>query len=320
MPEENMFPDFEGDIDVFVDGILRHIEENQNAHLRSSRNDCGIVVKAYWHTYMIARIIVYSFLDHHNGKVECIREWLGVWKRFIDSLNLLRDSLVLGLQGRVIGAAILLRPAAESMVTGAFYNHLSQAEFRKRAKVLKGVTCGENNELPFLDVVEKAIENIEDNDDISFRLKNEVTKLAMKSSPELRLPKYRVMIRQLVEWDVPNNEPEFIMKHVHGDFFNEVLSGYAHSLLSESYLGRGEAPDVALSLSADTKAIQEYSRIFQGACITILLYFLGSTEDMQKTREFSEAITKYLQNNPNADSVLASIPAQILELIEENAL
>ncbi len=320
MPEESMFPDFEDDIDVFFDGILRHIEENQNAHLRSSRNDCEIVVKAYWHTYMIARIIVYSFLDHHIGKEECIREWLGIWTRFIDSLNLLRDSLVLGLQGRIIGAAILLRPALESIITGAFYNHLSQAEFRERAKVLKGVSCGENNELPFLDVVEKAIENIEDNDDISFRLENEITKLAMKSSPELRLPKYGVMVRQLVEWGVPNNEPEFIVKHIHGDFFNKVLSGYAHSLLPESYLGRGEAPDVALSLPADKKSIQEYTRIFQGACIIILLYFLGSTEDMQKTREFSEAITKYLQNNPNADSVLASIPDQILESIEENDL
>jgi len=315
MTDDELFPDFDGSIESYLTSVSDYSTSIQEEHLSNYREECEVIVKTYLHFYRIPRIVMYSYLEYQYYREEMVKKWLGVWKRFIESLNIIRDSLVLGLQGRIISASSLLRISVESMIRGTFYHHLSQNEFRERATCLRSVSTTRKNET-FLDLVEDVIQGIPDKEDVPIELEFKIHKLVYESLPPRKEPSLKAMVQQLEEWEIIDTEDakfkDVIYNHMIGD-----LSSYSHSILWTSYFGRGGGLDLALGLSVDTRATEEYTRHFRNVCIVILLLFLASTEELQKTGLFKDNIIGYLNDYPDVESILSSIPDQIRDAIQE---
>jgi hypothetical protein len=315
------FPVFEGSTEKYLKEMSRFTRKRQRQLLSSVRKEFDIIVKSYWHTHMISGLVHHSYLEHHkrNGEVftEYFKKWAGIWVRHLESQNILFDSMTLGLEGRTTSASSLLRPALESIVTGVFFHYLSQIECREKAFVIEKSDSGRKSGRKFLDIVKQAIERIEDKTAIPVELERQVTRILLQSEPTLHMPKLKVMLEQIDEWEILIVKGVKLVDLLKKKMF-DPLSTYSHSLHETSYARRGldtGRPEIMFGWAVDPESFQEYSAAFKSTCIVVLTFFLASTEELQKTAQFSEIIKHYLRENPEVTSLFSSIVKSIETVI-----
>lgn len=321
MSRENKFPVFEDSIEKYLKEMTLFAQERQKNLLASVREEFETTVKSYWYTYMITGLVHFSYLVYHQRDEEIFTQhfmkWAGLWVRLRESLNILQDSIILGLEGRTTSASNLLRPALESIVTGVFFYCFSQKGYRDKAHVLRNSDTGRKNG-EFLDLIDDAIDSIKDKTAVPVELERQVTRIALESDPILPVPRFKTMLKQIIEWDTLGTEDVDLYDFIHKTMFGK-LSTYSHSLHETSYARRGldsGRPEIVFGWAVDPEAFQEYSSYFRLTCIVVLLYFLNQTIELQKTRIFSDMITQFFKDNPDVFSVLGSVADQIREAIE----
>lgn len=285
MSRESKFPVFEDSIEKYLEEMALFTKKRQKNLLGSVREEFETTVKSYWYTYMITGLVHFSYLVHHQRDEEIFTQqfikWAGLWVRLRESLNILQDSMILELEGRTTSASNLLRSALESIVTGVFFYCFSQKEYRNKAYVIKNSDTG-RKDTKFLDLIDDAIDSIKDKTAVPVELERQVTKIALESDPPFRVPKFKTMLKQIIEWDTLGTEDVELYDFLHKTMFGE-LATYSHSLHETSYARRGldsDRPEIMFGWAVDPEAFQEYSGYFRLTCIVVLLCFLNQTIEM----------------------------------------
>jgi hypothetical protein len=314
--------EYDGKVENYLNKLIAVSTKKQGEILETMRDECEQIIEKYWYTFLLSELIIVSFQEHHRENMDhyqiVIQKWMGIWTRFQETLNLLRDSMILGLQGRTVSATILLRPVLESITSGVFYHFLAQEEYRKKASVVESLEIGRGNDV-FSGLVEEVINEIEDKLDVPFYLEAMVTKKSLDSKPPLGVPKFKSMLKQISDWGVIDNPQEEIMELLNNRMFGS-LSSFSHSLHEGTYI-RGamlsKNINILLGWELDFESFKEYSRGFGSLCYIVLVFYLNSTEELQKTESFSRIFEKFLEINPKANTVLESIVEQIKENIHK---
>jgi len=311
MTEDVYFPEFNGDTIDFLSALRTISRRRQEKQWTQYSEESEFIVKTYWHTYQIPKITIYSYLDECDGKIESLRRWLGIWKRYIESLNIIRDSLLLGLQGRIISATSLLRTAFEGIILGVFYQCLSQEDFRNRALIIK-----ENSE--FFALVEKGIHSIGDSERVSYELEFEVNKILLDTDDDVHIPGMKAMVKQIEQWEILEvDNPDLTLEYILHKKMYADLSLYSHSEYWASYSGRGGSPNWSLELGVEPTTVDEYKRYFFIVCLIVLKLFLGTTEEIQKTGTFADRIHEYIEDNQNISEIFKDVSEQIIDFTKE---
>ncbi len=320
--DENM-PVYDGSIEKYLNYISRIASKRQKHLLNSAEEDCDYIAKSYWHTFGITGIVTFSSQPYHQKDQDLhwqyVKKWIGIRFRLQETLNILQDSMTLGFQGRTSSAFNLLRSALESIVTGVFYYFLSQNHYREIAHIVKHKTIGRNNHR-FQDLVKEAIDSIEDKSEVPLRLESQIAGIASESQPPLILPTFREMTRQIAEWKLVGHSADETMNLLYRGFFNE-FSTYTHSLFESTYVQSGTSAgniNLLLGWDIDLNAFQEYSRLFNLTCSTVLILYLSSTLELQTTSAFSKLFSIYLNKHPDVESVFGEITEQIKGLIKKS--
>jgi hypothetical protein len=252
----------------------------------------------------------------HYEKIEnyyetYIRKWSGVWTRLQETQNLLLDSMILGLQGRTASAVNLLRAALESIVTGVFYHYLAQKEYREKASVVNSIRISRKDD-SFSDLIDEAIDSIDDEFNIPFILETVVTKISLSYKPPLKVPTFKSMLRQISEWRVVDNPVEEIMQIKEGIF--DPLSSFSHSLHEGTYIKGAMFADninILLGRDLDTEEFKIYARNFNIMCKHTLIFYLNSTEELQRTETYSEMFSIFMKQNQRVFTTMKDIVDQI---------
>jgi len=238
------------------------LKKRQKHLFSSARDEFETTVKAYWYTYMITGLVHSSYLVHHQRDEEIFtqyfKKWAGLWVRLHESLNILQDSMILGLEGRTTSASNLLRPALESIVTGVFYFRLSQKKYHDKAHVIRNSDTGRKNG-KFLDLIDEAIDSIKDRTSVPVELERQVTRITLESDPPFRVPRFETMLKQIIEWDTLGTEDVDLYDFLYNTMFGK-LSTYSHSLHETSYARRGldsNRPEIMFGWAIDSEAFQE---------------------------------------------------------------
>lgn len=327
MPEEQKYPIFEGSTKDYVSQIIDFTKKRHRKLYESAREEFDIIIKSYWYTNMITGLVHSSYLHHHNYDNDVFTQhfakWAGLWFRVIESLNVLQDSMILGLEGRTSSAFNLLRPALESIVTGSFYCCMSQTEYRDKAEKTRNSDSGRKSGCKIIELVEEVIRTTDDKESIPAELERQITRMSLESDSEIHLPGISSMLKQLVEWKIVSVDSDLsIVEILHKKLYSK-LSDFSHSIYHASYAGRGIESrnyDVLFGWDVDLELFKDYANNFRFLCITILLFFLNLTEEIQKTQSFYEMISEYISNNPDIHSILGSVPEQIQDFIKQNMI
>ncbi|MHA2323042.1 MAG: hypothetical protein ACXACG_15525 [Candidatus Thorarchaeota archaeon] len=320
--EEQRYPVFHGSTADYVAQMSTFTKKRQKKLYDNAREEFDVIVKTYWYTNMITGLVHSSYLRHHDNDDDVFTKhfvkWAGLWFRVIESLNVLQDSMILGLEGRTSSAFSLLRPALESIVSGAFYYCVSQSEYRDKAHKIRKADSGRRSG-KILDLVEEVIRTTEDKDSIPAELERQITRMSMESKDEIHLPKIRLMLDQIEEWEIVDVESDQTLTEILYSKLFSRLSEYSHSVYHASYAGRGiesKNHDVLFGWDVDLEKFKEYANHFRFLCITILHFFLNLTEEIQKTSKYCYMMSEYIKENPEIRAVLGSVPDQILKFIE----
>ncbi|MFW9912914.1 MAG: hypothetical protein ACFFEU_10610, partial [Candidatus Thorarchaeota archaeon] len=130
MEDANEFVEYDGKVENYLERMIAISTRKQGELLESMRDECEHIVEKYWYTFLLSELIIISFQEHYRENNDyyqiVIQNWMGIWTRFQETLNLLRDSMILGLQGRTVSATNLLRSVLESITAGVFYHFLAQ--------------------------------------------------------------------------------------------------------------------------------------------------------------------------------------------------
>ena len=325
MPKEERYPVFDGSTENYVAQMIGFAKRRQKKLCEIARSEFDVIVKSYWYTNMITGLVHSSYKDHHNNDDDVFSQhfvkWAGLWYRVQESLNILQDSLILGLEGRTSSAMNLLRPALESIVSGVFYYCISQTSYREKAKTIRDSDKGRRSGEKIFDLVEDVIRKTEDKATIPVEIERQLTSMSLDPDSEIHLPKYSLMVDQIEEWGIVDvDSGEGLSDVLYSNLFTK-LSDYSHSVYHVSYAGRGiesKNHDILFGWDVDLESFKMYANHFRFVCITILLFFLNLTEEIQKTPSFHDMMSEYLSNNPDTHSVLGTIPKQIQEFIEAN--
>jgi len=314
------FPVFDGNIEKYLEQMGCITKVRQRQLLGEARDACDLIIRSYWYTWAISGITTFSSDQHHQIDTNPSRDfgrWYGIWCRMQETLNILYDSVVLGLEGRTTSSTNLLRAAMESIVTGVFYHHLSLPEYRASALVVNDLRIGRNSDV-FHNLVTEAIASIENEKDIPLQLEYQVSRIAYAANPPLHVPSFKAMLKQIAEWKVLENDTKEIIDNLYDKWFDH-LSTYAHSLIDSSYISgaaKSGNMEILLGWDVDVDSFRNFANEFNSMCIIVLHLFLASTVELQTTREFSNRISYFLEKNPQVDSILKSIIMQIRELIK----
>jgi len=326
MSEEQKYPIFDGSTKDYVSQITDFTKKRHRTLFESTREEFDIVVKSFWYTKMITGLVHSSYLRHHsyddNAFTQHFVKWAGLWFRVIESLNVLQDSMILGLDGRVSSAFNLLRPALESIVAGSFYYCISQTEFRKKAMKIRNADSGRKSG-KIIDLVEEVIRTTQDKDSIPAELERLITRLSVESESEIHLPKIKLMLKQLEEWEiVPTESGQSLTEILYNKLYSK-LSNFSHSIYHTSYAGIGiesRSHDVLFGWGIDLELFKDYAYHFRFLCIAVLKLFLNLTEEIQVTQSYYDMMSDYITNNPDIHSVLMSTPRQIQDFIKQNMI
>jgi hypothetical protein len=324
MPQEERYPVFDGSIENYLAQMTTFTKKRQKRLYDNVRDEFDVILKSYCYTHMITGLVHSSYKHHNNDDDEVFTRnfvrWAGLWFRVIESLNILQDSMILGLEGRSSSAFNLLRPALESIVNGVFYYCISQTEYREKAKTIKDSDKGRKSG-KIIDLVEEVIRTTKDKDSIPVELERQLTRMSLDYDSEIYLPKFSVMVDQIEEWKIIDEESEEGLSDILYSNLFKKLSSYSHSVYHVSYAGRGiesRNHDVLFGWDVDFDSFKEYSNHFRFACIIIILFFLNLTEEIQKTQSFYDMMSEYIKNHPDMHSVLGTIPEQIQDFIYTN--
>jgi hypothetical protein len=322
--EDPKYPVFSGSTKDYTSQIIDFTKKRYDRLYENAREEFDILVKSYWYTNMITGLVHSSYLHHHNDDADIFSQhfvkWAGLWFRTIESLNILQDSMILGLEGRTASAFSLLRPALESIVLGAFYYCISHVEYRETAMKIKNADSGRKSG-KILDLVEEVIKTTKDKDSVPAEMERQITRMSLESDSEIFLPKIRLMLEQLEEWEIVGTEVEEGLSDILYSTLFSRLSDYSHSIYHTSYAGVGIETgnqDVLFGWDIDIELFKKYVSHFRFLCVTILLFFLNLTEEIQKTQNFYDMMSDYINNNSDIHSILGTIPEQIQDFIEQN--
>lgn len=327
MSEEQKYPIFEGSTKDYVSQIIEFTRKRHKKLYENTREEFDLIIKSYWYTNMITGLVHSSYLRHHNYDNDVFNQhfvkWAGLWFRVIESLNVLQDSMILGLEGRTSSAFNLLRPALESIVAGSFYYCMSQTEYRNKAEKTRNSDRGRKSGYKIMELIEKVIRTTKDKDSIPAELERQITRMSVESESEIYLPKIELMLEQLEEWEiVPVESGQSIVEILYRKLFSR-LSDFSHSIYHVSYAGRGiesRNHNVLFGWDVDLELFKDYAQHFRFLCITILHFFLNLTEEIQKTQSFYEMMSEYIGNNTDMNSILGSVPEQIQDFLKQNMI
>ncbi len=319
MDEEVHIPLYNGDVRDYLQQMRKISQKRQTQLLDSVSDECESVIESYWYTLLITELITFSASEQYGKNTpffqSYIKKWSGLWARLIETLNLLFDSMILGLEGRTVSANVLLRPTLESIITGVFYHYLAQKEYRDKAMVIARILIGRNKDT-FSDLVEEAIESINDESIIPLNLEAAITKTALTSTPPLRVPKVKTMLEQIGEWGIFDNPIEEVVNGLYSEWWIS-LSSYSHSLHEGTYIKGAmfeDDIDILLGKKIDFVEFKVYSQNFSRLCRIILIFYLNSTEELQRINIFSAKFSEFLRKYPAARKVLH----HVIEQIEHN--
>ncbi len=323
MSKDEHIPVYDGSIKKYLRHMSRIASKRHERLLNSAEEACDYIAKSYWHTFGISGTVTFSSQIHHQKDQDLywqyVKKWTGLWLRLQETLNILQDSMTLGFQGRTSSAFNLLRSALESIVTGVFYYFLSQNHYREIAHIVKHKTIGRNSHR-FKDLVKEAIDSIEDKSEVPLKLEAQIAGIASESMPPLFLPSFREMTRQIAVWEIVDNSVDETMDFLYRGFFN-AFSTYTHSLFESTYIQSGTSTgniNLMIGWDIDLNAFQEYSRLFNLTCSTVLILYLSSTLELQTTAAFSKLFSIYLNKHPDVKSVFNKIIEQIKGLIKKS--
>jgi len=320
MDDETHVPLYRGDVQDYLEQMRKISQKRQKQLLDSVSDECKFVIESYWYTFQITELIISSAIEHYGENTlfyqSYMRRWSGLWARLHETLNLLYDSLVLALEGRTVGANILLRPALESIITGIFYHYLAQKEYRGKASIVARIQIGRNKDT-FSDLVEEAVESIGEESIIPLNLETAVTKIVLTSTPHLHVPKLKTMLKQIGEWGIINNPIEEVVYQLYSKWWVS-LSSYSHSLHEGTHIKGAmfeDDIDILLGKRMDVDEFRVFSQKFNRLCHIILIFYLNSTEELQRNNTFSAKASEFLKDNPTAGKVLHDVTEQIEKFI-----
>ncbi len=323
MSEGQKYPVFNGSSEDYTSQMIDITRKRQKKLYNHAREEFDVIVKSYWHTKMITGIIHSSYLHHHDNDKNLFTQnfvkWSGLWFRVIESLNILQDSMILGLEGRTSSAFNLLRPALESIVAGAFYHCLSQSQYRERAEIIRKSDIGRTKGI--INLVEEVIKNTADRNSIPAELERQMTRMSVEFASDVHLPKIGLMLAQLEEWEVLPVETELSLSEILHSTLYTKLSDYSHSIYHSSYAGKGiesRNHDVLFGWDVDIGSFKEFANHFRFLCAIILHFFLNLTEEIQKTQSYVGMMLEYIGNIPDMHLILGTIPEQIQDFIRQN--
>ncbi len=318
---EDHIPLYYGNVRNYLEQIRNLSKRRQIRLLDSASEECELIIESYWYTFLLSELIVISVGKHYGEDTSFyqsfISKWSGVWTRLVETLNLLFDSMIIGLEGRSTSATNLLRPALESITTGVFYHYLAQKEYRDEALVVNQIRIGRNEDT-FTDLIEEAIESIPEKSTIPLNLEAAVTKIALMAEPHLHVPKFKTMLKQIGEWGIVNNTVEELVDQLYSTLWIS-LSSYSHSLHEGTYIKNAMFENdinILLGKQIDFNAFKDYSKKFKSICYVALILYLNSTEEIQRIETFSAMFSEFLKRNPTVREVLKDV----IDQIEKNIL
>ena len=312
--------DLKKEANEIIEHIIDRTSKLCNKSLSIAPDSIESIVKAFIYT----KLLTLAPLQIEKGSSDKIAQFTTkthklLYLRYLESIKVLEDSLLLGISGRYLTSGACLRIALESMIKGAFFFGLKSPT--NRSMINKDVSnnrpCRKGK--TFLEYVEDTITDNKAAENDGTVLEVGVELKMIDDCVESRLPTFKAMFDQIRDWGYfgPLGKHD---KFVYDNLYKELCS-YIHAAGSKTTYSHalitGQSYTAFLSGDVDKELLDRFLRDFEFTLNVVGgIYFTVAWEAFIDSE--SAKITKWFMDEYNAEGKpLITINLAVLQSISK---